>query len=176
MSGTSFSATKPRRRDRILEALAFRDRSRLVSSSSPSSKPAISNQTNISHPASLPSTAVSGFHIQNTPTSNTGILNNALRLLSEDERETLKPFILPSVDDVNVALEQCSTAAKEKRRDCLQKRWTFTVRGHEIILKDQADKVVYWLDRFKAVGDVAVNADPVHAGLPWAGIRLLLEV
>jgi hypothetical protein len=26
------------------------------------------------------------------------------------------------------------------------------------------------------VGDVAAAADPVHAGLPWAGIRLLLEV
>ncbi len=33
-----------------------------------------------------------------------------------------------------------------------------------------------WLDKFKQVGDVAVNFDPQHAALPWAGIRLLLEV
>lgn len=33
-----------------------------------------------------------------------------------------------------------------------------------------------WLDRFKQVGDVGSNADPVHIGLPWAGIRFLLEV
>lgn len=32
------------------------------------------------------------------------------------------------------------------------------------------------LDRFKQVGDVASNADPVHVGLSWARIRLLLEV
>jgi len=43
-------------------------------------------------------------------------------------------------------------------------------------LWDEADKVMLWLDRFKQVGDIAVNADPIHAGLPWAGIRLLLEV
>lgn len=33
-----------------------------------------------------------------------------------------------------------------------------------------------WLDRLKQVGDIASNADPVHVGLPWAGIRVLLEV
>jgi ankyrin repeat domain-containing protein 50 len=35
---------------------------------------------------------------------------------------------------------------------------------------------VKWLDRFKQAGDVASNADPVHLGFPWAGIRVLLEV
>lgn len=44
------------------------------------------------------------------------------------------------------------------------------------MLRDQADKIIHWIDRFKAVGDVAVNADPIHAGLPWASLRLLLEV
>ena len=43
-------------------------------------------------------------------------------------------------------------------------------------LRDEADNVILWLDRFKQVGDVAVNVDPIHAGLPWAGVRLLLEV
>jgi ankyrin repeat domain-containing protein 50 len=43
-------------------------------------------------------------------------------------------------------------------------------------LAQEADKVLLWLDRFKSMGDIAVNADPIHTGLPWAGIRLLLEV
>lgn len=43
-------------------------------------------------------------------------------------------------------------------------------------LREEADKVLLWLDRLKQVGDITVNADPIHAGLPWAGIRLLLEV
>jgi hypothetical protein len=29
---------------------------------------------------------------------------------------------------------------------------------------------------FKAVGDVVANIDPVHVGLPWAGILAILEV
>ena len=43
-------------------------------------------------------------------------------------------------------------------------------------MEEEADKVVGWLNRFTAVGDVVANVDPVHVGLPWAGIRLLLEV
>jgi hypothetical protein len=33
-----------------------------------------------------------------------------------------------------------------------------------------------WLDRFKQIRDIVVNADPIRAGLPSVGIRLLLEV
>lgn len=67
-------------------------------------------------------------------------------------------------------------AAKEKQRSCLEKRWVFAFRGRTIVLKEEANKVIRWLNRFKAVGDIVANADPVHVGLPWAGIRLLLEV
>lgn len=37
-------------------------------------------------------------------------------------------------------------------------------------------KVSIWLQKFVEVGDVAVNYDPGHAALPWAGIRFLLKV
>jgi hypothetical protein len=67
-------------------------------------------------------------------------------------------------------------AAKEKQRHCLEKRWRVTFAGREFILKEEADRVIRWLNRVKEVGDVVVNVDPMHAGLPWAGIRLLLEV
>jgi len=33
-----------------------------------------------------------------------------------------------------------------------------------------------WLDRFKSVGDVVANVAPLHVGVPWAGVRILLEV
>jgi len=73
-------------------------------------------------------------------------------------------------------LERCLSAAKQKQQAWDGKRWVFTIAGRTITLKEEADKIVRWLDRFKAVGDLAVNADPVHAGLPWAGLRFLLEV
>lgn len=32
------------------------------------------------------------------------------------------------------------------------------------------------VNKFKDVGDVAASYDPVHAALPWAAVRFLLEV
>ena len=47
-------------------------------------------------------------------------------------------------------------------------------KGRQVYLFDQVNKVVQLLDKFKAVGDVVANVDPVHVGLPWAGIRAIL--
>lgn len=111
-----------------------------------------------------------------TPSSNPNLLHNVLRRLSEEDRATLQEYTFHNASDINLALEQALAAAKEKQRCCIEKRWTFTFTGRTVILKDKADKVVGWLNRFAAVGDVVANVDPVHVGLPWAGIRLLLEV
>ena len=81
-----------------------------------------------------------------------------------------------NASDIDFALEQALAAAKEKQRYCIEKRWTFTFMGRTVVMKEEADKVVGWLNRFTAAGDVVANVDPVHVGLPWAGIRLLLEV
>jgi hypothetical protein len=45
-----------------------------------------------------------------------------------------------------------------------------------VFARDLFAKIVRWIEHFKQVGDVAVQYDPVHASLPWAGIRFLLEV
>jgi hypothetical protein len=102
------------------------------------------------------------------------ILENALRLLEEPERGAIEEYLLSN--DVSSALQRAFEAAQAKRQECESKRWVFAVGGHTLKLQDEADKVILWLDRFKQVGDIAVNADPIHASLPWAEIRLLLEV
>ena len=81
-----------------------------------------------------------------------------------------------NASDIDLAFEQALAAAKEKQRYCIEKRWKFTFRGRTVDVKEEADKVVSLLDRFKSVGDIVANVDPMHVGLPWAGIRLLLEV
>jgi hypothetical protein len=43
-------------------------------------------------------------------------------------------------------------------------------------MRDVADRICTWLDNFKEIGDIIVNVDPIHCGLPWAGIKLLLQV
>lgn len=126
-------------------------------------------------PAASPTPSSRHQSSSDLPT-NEDILSRTLQHLSNNERATLEHQFLPNLQDVDVALENALTAAKEKQRCCIEKKWTCTFGGRSITLKDEAEKIVRWLDRFKAVGDIAVNADPVHAGLPWAGIRLLLEV
>ncbi|KAF3810306.1 hypothetical protein GCG54_00000350 [Colletotrichum gloeosporioides] len=38
------------------------------------------------------------------------------------------------------------------------------------------DNIVKWLDTFKSVGDVISSFDPVHAALPWAAFRFVLQI
>ena len=99
-----------------------------------------------------------------------------LERLSEDDHATLQHYMFDNASDIGLALEKSLAAAKEKQRCCIEKRWTFTLAGRTVVVKEEADKVIGWLNRFKAVGDVVANVDPVHVGLPWAGVRLLLEV
>ena len=54
--------------------------------------------------------------------------------------------------------------------------WKATIAGRSYFARDVISKMVEWLRRFKEIGDVAANFDPVHAALPWAGFRYLLEV
>lgn len=140
------------------------------SSPSPSTGLVAANSTKASAAASSSPQAPSN------PSLSHNLLVDALKRLSGRDRATIEEYILPTSSDIDLALEEALAAAKKKQRCCDEKRWTFTFAGQAVTLKDEADKVVRWLNRFKAVGDIAVNVDPVHAGLPWAGIRLLLEV
>lgn len=56
--------------------------------------------------------------------------------------------------------------AEDKKRLCEEKRWN--IPGFDAALD--------WLGKVKHVVDVAVSADPLNAALPWAGIKLMLEV
>ena len=63
-----------------------------------------------------------------------------------------------------------------KKQLCIEKRWKYKHGGKEIIVRDQLDKVVNWVNLFKEAGDAAVQYDPVHASLAWAGVRIILQV
>jgi len=67
--------------------------------------------------------------------------------------------------------------ADKRRQDCIRRQWTFTAPGGRVIVvRDVLEKVVSWVNRYKAVGDLASQFDPVNASLPWAAFRYLLEV
>jgi hypothetical protein len=103
-------------------------------------------------------------------------LDRALQLLPQRERATIQEHFLSTTDDIDSVLQKAFDATQEKQNLCEKKRWTFNFGAHTVKLGEEADKVLLWLDRFKSVGDIAVNVDPIHAGLPWATIRPPLEV
>jgi hypothetical protein len=109
------------------------------------------------------------------PSFSSNLLDDALKQLSDSDRATLREYVLPT-SNIDSTLRQALAAAEEKQRYCIERRWTFTFSGRKVILKEEADKVVQWLNRFAGVGDIVANVEPVHVGLPWAGIRFLLMV
>lgn len=119
--------------------------------------------------------ALSGLLLATQQPHTYDIQGHAFRRLSERHQRILQPYLLNS-NDAGEALERSLAAASQKRQDCKLKEWRLTVAGRTIVLRDVAGKIVDWLDRFKAVGDVVANIDPIHIGLPWAGIRFVLEV
>ena len=64
---------------------------------------------------------------------------------------------------------------KDKQDECTNKSWRFSVGGREVVLRDQAEKVITLLKNFKEVGDTLVQYDPGHTAIPWAIVRFVLQ-
>lgn len=73
-------------------------------------------------------------------------------------------------------LKDVLSAATEKRDYVLARRWAVELNGKKIILRDVAEGVIGWITKFKAVGDVISQYDPILLSPPWAVIRFLLAV
>ncbi|KAL8724372.1 MAG: hypothetical protein Q9166_007983 [cf. Caloplaca sp. 2 TL-2023] len=73
-------------------------------------------------------------------------------------------------------LEKTLKTAEEKKQISLKRRWKIKINNKEVVVRDVLEKIIKWLDHFKAIGDVAVQYDQAHAALPWAGVRFLLKV
>ena len=104
------------------------------------------------------------------------------QLLAEDEplvrryEEVLKTAAIVSDDSAADIQEQIQSVLVLKRTQVLQKQWRLQWGNKSIKVRTQIDRVVKIIGAFKDAGSVAANADPFHAGLPWAGICFLLAV
>ncbi|KAM0625834.1 hypothetical protein ACHAQF_008396 [Verticillium nonalfalfae] len=76
------------------------------------------------------------------------------------------------------ALDHLLAATEDAKQRMRGKCWSFKrdKGGETVIVRDVLAKVVKWVNHFKDVGDVIVQYDPVHAALPWAGLRFLLKM
>lgn len=97
----------------------------------------------------------------------------AFNCLDPDLKTALDSVRTRKLDVVSAVLR----AADDKRQLCIRKQWRFTApNGRVVVVRDVLEKVVSWINRYKAVGDVASQYDPVNAALPWAAFRFLLDV
>ena len=63
-----------------------------------------------------------------------------------------------------------------KRNQILRKQWKLQWGHRSIKIRAQIDRIVKLVDAFKDIGSSVASVDPVHAGLPWAGVCILLVV
>lgn len=92
--------------------------------------------------------------------------------LSEDDRCNID-FSYPKLK----ILSDLQNLTEQSRLECIGKRWGYKRKsGETVILRDLFGKAAKWIDLFKQVGDNAVQYDPIHAALPWAGVRFLLQI
>jgi hypothetical protein len=66
--------------------------------------------------------------------------------------------------------------AEQKKQEWKANRWSYERNGKKVVILDVWAKVTKWINSVISIVDVAVQYDPAHAALPWAGIRLVLQV
>ncbi|OCK79032.1 hypothetical protein K432DRAFT_300680, partial [Lepidopterella palustris CBS 459.81] len=73
-------------------------------------------------------------------------------------------------------LTEVKQAVEEKKVQFMDKRWAINRKDNRpIILREKLDKIAVSVEKFIQIGDCAVQYDPAHAALPWAGVRFVLK-
>ena len=101
------------------------------------------------------------------------------------ERRRLWSEAAASVGDLGIkqelleghfTIEDIHAAAQSKLDKCIRKRWKYTrSNDQEVVLWDVWERITSWINKFKNIGDVAIQYDPGHVALPWAAIRFILQ-
>lgn len=77
--------------------------------------------------------------------------------------------------DKRTVLRDLTRVIEDKRQKCVDKEWKLSRSDGVVSVREIFGKMVYWINKFKEVGDLAIQYDPLHAALPWAAVRFVLE-
>ncbi|GKZ38746.1 hypothetical protein AbraIFM66950_011182 [Aspergillus brasiliensis] len=112
--------------------------------------------------------------ISATPTPSLWAI--AFSSLSEKDRRIFR-LSDKSPPDTKQILTDILTAVEKQRDRCKRDKWTtISIAGKELVIRDVCAKIAAYVQKFMEVVDTAVQYDPVHAALPWAGVRFLLQL
>ncbi|PTB48811.1 hypothetical protein M431DRAFT_127355 [Trichoderma harzianum CBS 226.95] len=98
----------------------------------------------------------------------------ALQRLSKED-QTQFELAQNGIDDPKSVLSNVLTATNKRKEECMKKRWKLVIKGQTIIIRDILEKLSNWVQKLLAVGDVIIQYDPIHAALPWAAIKLIMQ-
>ena len=98
--------------------------------------------------------------------------NQALACLDPKKRKFLPIDEGTSQLDIDSIIE----VAGIKKAQCVEKRWKFRVGDTTFDLSERAENIISCVNKLKEIGDITVQYDAGHAALPWAAIRLVLQV
>jgi hypothetical protein len=90
--------------------------------------------------------------------------------------QSQKEFDFHNSDVLLKVLDDVLKATNTARETCREKMWKISWKGKNIVLRDIADKTIEWVNKFKTLGNVIAQGDPVHAAIPWVPVRYLIEV
>ncbi|KAL8666371.1 MAG: hypothetical protein Q9168_007498 [Polycauliona sp. 1 TL-2023] len=108
-----------------------------------------------------------------TTIASVNLWDRAVGLLGDEDKQLLD---FTQTDKLKI-LADVLQATEQKKQLCLQKRWKYIKKnGDVVILRDLCEKAIKWVQKFKDIGDVAVQYDPTHASLPWAAVRFFLQL
>ncbi|KAL3293671.1 vegetatible incompatibility protein HET-E-1 [Colletotrichum asianum] len=74
-------------------------------------------------------------------------------------------------------IDSLISQAEEKQEELEKNRHSFSLGAgkHKLELRPLFENMIKWIDKFKGIGDVVSSFDPVHAALPWAAFRFVLQ-
>ncbi|KAI0415340.1 hypothetical protein F5X98DRAFT_347131 [Xylaria grammica] len=104
--------------------------------------------------------------------AHVGRWNEAFKRLDETDQATLR------TNAQHINIDNIIQCVEDKKADCDKKKWTVFKRhnGTEVKVRDVLGKIVHWIKKFESVGDIISSFDPVHAALPWAGVKFLVQI
>jgi len=109
----------------------------------------------------------------------TGIQSLWIKAINNPELSTQERKVIAEIG-IETDTIQISLSLGAMMEDILKKQkgkeWKVKFRGDDIVLGHIGMKILHWVDKFKEIGDIIMQFDPVHAALPWAGFRYLLKV
>ena len=129
----------------------------------------------------LPDRSTGGVQVKanavpSQPPSRLISLDDVLAELEPARQDVIREHCKQGSSEVSSSIQKAAKFAEGKRQLCVDRRWKVALGGKTIVLREKADAVVTLIGKFKDIGSIAVDADPVHAGLPWAGICMLLQI